>query len=632
MTTDWGTVALHRAVSGMPLLDADSEPAAFFGLGYAQAADDLHGVLRQYLLVRGELATLGDTDDAVERDRNQRLWRIREEAEDAYRALEPSVQECCRAFIAGVRARMAEHPDVVPDWAPPLDPWLPIGVNRTVMLYWTIADAVAVLRAAGVPLPPVVSELDRTPMVPGSNAWVLMPARTRDGETILVSDPHLPFGGSLALYEATVATPTLHYTGFVFLGAMLPALAHNADVAWAVTTGGPRVSDAYRVPDTDADAVVLNGVRSPVVARHDGAAYVICSPYTGKAGDTELQLLRMLRSRSAAELRQVLSACAFAPQNVLAADRHGHAFYVRTGRVPRRAADAVGVLEPTQLWDGFLGQDELVHVADPESGWLENANSAPDTVTPGIRAADWAPDAFHDVPGRQTSRSIRGIQLLSSPHAVGVDEVMAWAQDDLWPDTPKWQAGLAAAADAEPERVAKLPAERRELLATLLRFDGRAASDSTDASAWLSWRKHIAATPVAPGLLRELVDAFDAGLLLAALEHCPLEVRAYGEIHRFASGAPGRAGAFTVRPVAPGDVQPAMQVPLRATYFSHGVAVGGGPALRIVRFGAGGMSSWSLALPAHAEMFARGEVFATAFHPADAELRQRLAARHEKGD
>ncbi len=627
----WGDVELRRAESGMPLLSAGTEAAAFYGLGYAQASDDLDGLLRQYLLARGELS-LAEGEAARERDRNQARWRVAERSRAAFAALPEPMRQCYRAFIAGVAARVAEvseqAPEQVPVWAPALEPWLPIGVNATVTLFWTIADAATALRAAGVELPPVVSELDRTPMVPGSNAWVIFPERTADGASYLVSDPHLPFGGVHAMHEAAIVTPTLHYTGFTFLGAMLPALAHNADVAWGVTTGGPRVSDAYRVVDTGQDAETLNGLWSPIIARRDGWAYAICTPYVDLLAETEQQFLAMLRAEDVDQLRGELERLAFPPQNFLAVDRNGDGFSLRIGRVPRRPAGASGVLEPEQAWeDGFLDLDELVHIERPAAGFLQNCNSSPDTVAAELRVQDWSPDAFNDAAGRQTSRSERSIELLANSAPITLEDVLAWAVDDYWPDTAPWREALSSAASAAPERIARLSEERRALLASLVGFDGHASPDSVAASGWLNWRRTIADTPVDPVRLRERVDARDADLLLTALENCPLESRPYGEVHRFASGAAGRGGAFTVRPSAPGDVQPSMQAPLRVTYFADGIAVGGGPALRVVRFDAeGDMRSWSLLLPARADVFATGGVLPTAFVAASAPLVRTLRA------
>ncbi|MFI6537867.1 penicillin acylase family protein [Nonomuraea sp. NPDC050547] len=602
MDNSWGSVRIHRDPYGTPLLDATSEPAAYFGLGYAQAQDDLPGVLRQYRLVRGELGE-------PERDANQRRWQVLEEARRGFDSLPADLRECYVAFVAGIAAWMDEHPADVPAWAPPLEPALPIGVNRTVMLYWIIVDAVTALRAAGLTPAAPASELDLALVPPGSNAWVLRPWRTAAGETILVSDPHLPFGGAFEMYEAVVKGGDLHYTGFGFLGAMLPPLAHNADVAWGLTTGGPRVSDAYRI-EVDGDVyrydgetrkvleygghphVLHNGVIAPVVARDDAAVYVVCTPYMGRAGQTERQFMAMLRSRDTGELRAALDACDFPPQNLLAAGSAGDCFYLRTGRVPVRGFEERGVLDgntSATAWQGVRPAAELVQLANPVSGYLQNCNTAPDTVAPdpALSPEHWHRDAFNDEAGRDTSRGRRSVELLSRAYATDVEEVTAWAMEDRWMDTPLWQAKLADAAAADPARVAGWPGGHRLLLRRLLGFDGHAGPDSVNAMVWLAWRSAGE-------------DPLDA--LEKVAPAVPEE--AYGAAHELAPGVPGRGGALLE-----------LEVPLRATYFSGGRAYAGGPCLRIVAFGPYGMRSWSVSMPGQAELYGRGEVKPIVFDP-----------------
>ncbi|MFF3669358.1 penicillin acylase family protein [Microtetraspora malaysiensis] len=603
MKNSWGSVRLHRDAYGVPLVDGTSEPAAYFGLGYAQAQDDLHGLLRQYLLVRGELG------DAA-RDANQRRWQVLEEARRGFDSLPEDLHACYEAFVAGIGAWMDEHPEDVPAWAPPLEPALPIGVNRTVTLYWIITDAVEALRASGVTPTGVTSELERGLVPPGSNAWVIRPWRTATGETFLVSDPHLPFGGTFAMYEAVIRAGDLHYSGFGFIGAMLPPLAHNPTCAWGLTTGGPRVSDAYRIA-VDGDVylydgetrkvlehdgheyVVHNGVVAPVLARDDDAIYVVCTPYMGLAGETERQIMAMVRARDVTELREAFEARAFPPQNVLAADSSGDCFYLRTGRVPIRPACDGGVLDgntSATAWLGIRPAGDLVGISNPASGYLQNCNTAPDTVTPdpALAADRWHPDAFNDEPGRTTSRGRRSVELLSRAFSVDVMEVTAWAVEDLWPDTPMWQAKLLSASSREPDRIHGWPEGHRRLLHRLLAFDGHASPESADATAWLSWRAQISSD--------DLLDAVER-----AAEAVPRGT--YGEEHQLLPGVPGRAGALE------------LEVPLRATYYAQGMAFAGGPCLRIVALGGNGMRSWSVSMPGQAALYSRGEVKPITFDP-----------------
>ncbi|MER6170753.1 penicillin acylase family protein [Streptosporangium sp. NPDC001681] len=599
MESSWGQVRLSRDAYGTALVDADTEPAAYFGLGYAQAQDDLEALLRQYVLVRGET---GDQ----ERDATQRRWQVLEEARHGFDALPAGLRTCYEAFVGGVAAWMRERPDLVPAWAPPLEPALPIGVNRTAMLWWLITDAVEALREAGVLPTGPTSEKER--MI-GSNAWAIRPWRTAVGETILVSDPHLPLGETFAMHEAVVrGGEALHYTGFTFVGAMLPPLAHNRTCAWGLTTGGPRVSDAYRiVVDGDVylhdgeprqvlwhdghEYVVHNDVIAPVLARDEEAVYVVCTPYMGLAGETELQLMEMVRARDVGELRAAQERQAFPPQNLIAADANGDCLYLRIGRTPGRAAGQGGrqVLDgntSATAWKGIHPLAELVQIANPASGYLGNCNTAPDTVCPELRPDGWHPDAFNDEPGRTTSRGRRLAELLPRAYATDAAEVTRWALDSRWPDTALWQDRLHCAAEAAPDRIAGWPARTRCLLHRLLAFDGHADPGSTDALAWSTWRT----------ALEEKTGELAEADLLDAVERAVVPDGTYGDFHELAPGVPGRAGGL------------GLDVPLRATYYQNGRAYLAGPCLRIVSFGTDGLRSWSVALPAQAGLYGRGEV------------------------
>lgn len=623
MTERWGTADLLRAPSGAPVITADSEPAAFFALGYAQAVDQPDALVRAYLLARGELSTL-DGEDARERDENQRRWRILDEAREAFERLPAAHQDLYRAFVAGVQQAFEEHG--APEGAPALEPALPIAAHRTVFLFWTIADAVGVLRASGIPVPALLHEAERAPMTPGSNAWVLSGDRVSGAKAVLVSDPHLPFGTPFELYEATLHGGSLAWHGFMFVGGALPPLASTPSLAWGCTTGGPRVSDAYRIADTDEPWVTLNGVPCPVVARHEGSAYAICSPYTGRPEETEAQLLRMLRARTIDELWDALADRAFPPQNILAADAAGATMYVRTGRVPRRAPEHRGILDEAVTWDGFLEPEELVHVRRPDSDWLQNANSSPDTLFHGFDVSGFTLDAVNDLPGRQSCRGERGWEILESAQHATIADVLRWTAEAYWPDTPAWRDGLRAAVQEHADRIEGWDEARREALDALLHFDGNAPADSVTAHQWVLWRWEVAHVDLDPSALRDAIAAFDAGLLVDAVERMPLTDVAYGDAHRLPDGTPGRGGAFLVRPPAPGDVQFDVQVPVRATYYRDGVAIGGGACVRVTAFTDEGPRLWSQALPRDGALFSAGEIRAAVLDPADAAFARTLDA------
>src|SRR5690606_4534994 len=118
--------------------------------------------------------------------------------------------------------------------------------------------------------------------------------------------------------------------------------------------------------------------------------------------------------------------------NVIAADRTGRVMEVFNGRVPRRAEGDVafwaGVVPGTRgalVWDDVLPYGQLPRVADPPSGWLQNSNDPPWSMTiPG--ATDPARFPAH-LPPRQIAsyRTQRSIELVRGGARMTLDGMIA---------------------------------------------------------------------------------------------------------------------------------------------------------------------------------------------------------------
>ncbi|MBB2910568.1 acyl-homoserine lactone acylase PvdQ [Streptosporangium becharense] len=692
-----GTVRVERDEWGVAYVSAAEERDLFFGLGYAQASDLLHELLGQYKLVRGELSSvLGEA--ALERDAEALRWGYLAQARADYARASPAMRARYAAFVAGIDRYLRDHPGEVPAWAPPLEPALPIAAMRALVQYWVTADGRAVLAAAGIGSAPVVER--------GSNAWALLPQRTADGVTYLLSDPHLPLGGlfeefvpppawiaaamprgGFAGHEVVARADELSITGVVSAGTLLPLIGHGAHCAWGLTTGGPAVSDAYRIrvePHDElawrcdgelrridrrsewitvagraeplelvVETVELNGTRTPVIARADGCAYAVSTTYAEHLWRLDEQLLAMYRARDIDELKAAFEPCVFLPQNVVAADVHGDAWYVRAGHAPRRSAHLdrgvpLDAGDAASAWQGRHTLEELVQHRGSETGFLQSCNTAPDTLTgphprPAIDLTAYPPVLVNDRPGRSNTRGDRAVELLANTFDARLADAVAIALDDLWPETAAWQRALSQALRTTPPDVADRPFAR-----LLLAFDGRAHAASPGALGWLLWRELVRELQAEPGEGAALTAAVLAGealtpareeLLRRALAAAAERMRgtphglgtALGEVLRFGEAAGGGAAFLAHRPVAGQDLP--LVAPLRVAMYSdidpgsgRARAYFGGPSLRLTRLGPDGVRSWSAISPdrresgAHsadqAHVFAGGELRALA--PADA--------------
>lgn len=527
------TADLIRDDWGVPHIYAESEPAGYYALGFAQAEDQGERVLYMVRMALGETAAI-DGPAMLAADLESRRWRHAEESRAALDRLDAHVVANYRAYAQGFNRWFAENPARAPAWRFPLEPWHLVAIPR--MLLWDpymAGDGLADCRKASA----------GPATVRASNAWVVHRERTAERVMMLLSDPHGGIDGGF-LYEYRMHAGNLHSAGFSVGGMML--LANTRTLAWAMTTGAPDVSDCYEVETDPANPlryrfdgvwqemrthkVIIdvkgepprnetfaytrhNGVDSPVVARSGTRAYVVSTPYMHEAWRFDAEIDRLNHARSVAEARRALRTMGMFGQNLLFADARGNSWYVRAGRAPRRppgidwTRPVPGNGSQTQ-WLGIHALADLVQTANPRAGWLQNNNVAPDSMSspPLIRATDYAGYLFNDDPGRHTLRGERAKAVLSAANSMTESDAIELALDEQWIATTPWLRTLERAAQRSPPADARA----RDLLGELRRFDGQARADSPVALKYWLWRQEVHERLGVPAAEEALRDAWRA--------------------------------------------------------------------------------------------------------------------------
>ena len=180
---------LIRDTWGVPHALGDTEPAAFFALGYAQAEDRLADIYTAIRTATGRLAEV-QGDSVLEQDYLMRVSGNDRIHAEYLKTAPPHLQANVAAFTDGIKAYIADHPDEAADIAVDVEPWHPLAIGRAMILRWPIGTIMGDLR----------NEEERARPAAGSNQWAVSPARTADGSAILLSDPHLTWEGLAVLY------------------------------------------------------------------------------------------------------------------------------------------------------------------------------------------------------------------------------------------------------------------------------------------------------------------------------------------------------------------------------------------------------------------------------------------------
>lgn len=507
------SATVYRDIYGVPHVYAETAAGAAYALGYAQAEDRLEDLYQNVRTALGSMAEFFGPEH-VETDYILRLVRNAEICQEKWPSLDAPIRELCEAFIAGVNAYIAEHPERAPEYALPLEPWHCIAIGRTMILQW--------------PLGTLRSEYNRRQEKPafGSNCWAVAPARSAEGCPILLTDPHLKWESLAVFYECHVFGGELAMAGFCLLGTPVIALGHNAHVGWACTTGGPDTSDVYmlklnpavptqyewegaweymkmrliRIPvkgeASPRTMPAMDTRHGPLIAEPDTenhVAYAGKTPYLEDVGMLD-QMYAMVRAKDTQELFQALAKNSLMEQNVMFAGRDGVIGYARVGKTPIRP-DGYDWSKPVPghtsatAWQGLHPIEDLVHVLNPPQGWMQCCNTSPQLLTDDgpVYERDYKRYIFNTSWDQDNPRGRRARQLLAADGAVTTEKAIAITMDVYDLLAKPWQQALEAAMEGAGAPLLE-DAAVADAARMILSWNGEFTQDSAAAALVKMWR------------------------------------------------------------------------------------------------------------------------------------------------
>ncbi|MDR5672873.1 penicillin acylase family protein [Halalkaliarchaeum sp. AArc-GB] len=321
LSSPYGAATVRFDEEGVPHVDAGSEPAAYYAVGYTQAADRLFQLDLQRRVMRGRLSEVVGPDTLESDKFNVRMGYLDAARANWTRLRDEPVGEAVAAFADGVNARIDDGPLPMEfgllDYEP--DPWTPVdtmlmekqiswgltGSFRTLRLALledqfgpdvveelypsriphdapilraeggsspgrTVvsrsADATTVGRSSGALSGLSIGEVSRlsrfeSPPGVGSNSWVVSGDHTDSGQPIVANDPHLDLSVPPLWYEQHVETPDASVRGVTFPGVPFVIIGANHAGAWGFTNAGADVIDFYTYEvDDDGDRYRYRGV------------------------------------------------------------------------------------------------------------------------------------------------------------------------------------------------------------------------------------------------------------------------------------------------------------------------------------------------------------------------------------
>ncbi|MFC0508226.1 acylase [Micromonospora costi] len=264
---------IRRASYGVPHITARSFADLGFGVGYAQAEDNLCVIAETAVTVNGErsrwFGASGPTDPNVRSDlfyrkavEDRAVERLLAGRRDGVHAPTDDVRDLVRGFAAGYNsylrrvgaAKLSDPACRGRGWVRPLTE---LDVWRTTWASMVRAGSAAVLDGIVAAAPPtatgpaaaqdapgaaaVLAAADGAPAGVGSNAYGLGEAATATRGGMVLANPHFPWDGAERFYRMHLKVPGRYdVEGAALIGDPIVEIGHNRTLAWSHTVSTAR--------------------------------------------------------------------------------------------------------------------------------------------------------------------------------------------------------------------------------------------------------------------------------------------------------------------------------------------------------------------------------------------------------
>ncbi len=462
-------VEIYRDEWGVPHIFGKTDPDVAFGLGYAHCEDDFWHIQQSVIAARGQMAATYGMQ-FLPSDLYARLLRIWPTVEQEYETqISEDGRALMEAYAKGVNKYAEQNPDQI---EAPVFPIcgkdivagamfkLPLflGVDSLLMRYFDH---------------PLLSSSNQMPFITmGSNVLAATAPITKDDVTLLAINSHQPWSGPVTWYEAHLHSEEgWNMVGGLFPGSPVVILGHNPFLGWGFTVNRPDLIDVYELelhpddPDqyrfddqwltlerewVEISARILGTLRIPIpfeilwsvygpTLRNPEGTFSFRFAGMDRLGVFE-QLYRMNRAESFEEWKAALAHGHMPMFNIGYADHEGTIAFVYYALFPQRnpAYDWTSVLPGNTsetLWESYMPLEELPWVLNPDSGFIQNANSSPYFTTHGEENPK--PEAFCPTMGietRMTNRAFRALERLGSAQDIDWDQFLEIKFDDRYSD------------------------------------------------------------------------------------------------------------------------------------------------------------------------------------------------------
>ena len=457
-------VTIIRDTWGIPHIYGKTDADAVFGLLYAQCEDDFKRVEMNALENLGRTSEVTGENNLYA-DLQMRLIYDSVGAIQEYKSCPSWFRKLLDAAADGVNYYLYKHPEVHPAALDRYQPWYSLmRTNGSISATNTGGAGVQETKSfyGGNTTPAGQSSfqdhgIEAQQNVMGSNGFALAPSKTLSKNAILYINPHVTFYFRSEVHMAS--DEGLNVYGAVTWGQFFIFQGFNQHCGWMHTTGYADLADLYEEAIVKrGDAIVYKYeknekpvIQKPITIRYRKDDGIVSKNFTGfythhgpvmaardgkwlslKENNRSLKGLMQswLRTKANgfAEFQKIMDMRSNTSDNTVFADDKGNIAYWHGNFIPKRdpqynwSKPVDGSIAATE-WKGIHALKEIVQVHNPATGWIQNCNSTPFTVS-GSASPDKNKYPKYMAPDGENPRAITAARLFSSQDHFTLDKMI----------------------------------------------------------------------------------------------------------------------------------------------------------------------------------------------------------------
>jgi len=455
-------VTIIRDTWGIPHVYGKTDADAVFGLMYAQCEENFKKVEENNLEMLGRLSEVYG-EEQLYNDLEMRLIYDTAAAIADYNRSPAWLHKLLDAAADGVNYYLYKHPELKPAVLTHFKPWFALlrtngSISATQTGGITSNDMKNLYPAQNNSVSYIDKKVPSYDVDPtGSNGFAVAPAKTASKNAILYINPHVTF--YFRSEAQMVSNEGLFAYGAVTWGTFFIFQGFNEYCGWMHTSGAADVADLFTetvIKDGDSlftkyDNALIPVNTKKVVIRYkkgDGFGeqtfttyYTNHGPVMGSRDGQWLSLRENNRSLSALmqswlrtkakgfnDFKKIMEMRSNTSDNTVFADNKGNIAYWHGNFVPRRntsfdySLPVDGSTSATD-WKGMYSLDNIVHVYNPSTGYIQNCNSTPFTVS-GKSSPEKENYPIFMAPDGENFRGLNAARLLSEAKDITIDKMI----------------------------------------------------------------------------------------------------------------------------------------------------------------------------------------------------------------